>query len=343
MLVSKFRLYPKKSQITIINKIIECHRLLYNKCLEDKKQNRTTCYNQMKIFIPEIKDTEFGKLCNYSSMQQTVRRLEKAFNNLFKRNFSFPRFKSKNKFKSIEFSKFGDGWKIKENKLYIQHVGMIKIRIHRAINNPKMLTLVREGNEYYALIIDDYQKKWNNFINSDEIGIDLGFQNFIVTSNGQRIYHPKPLKIYLKTIAKLQSKKKWLARQKVCKKVANIRKDFIHKITTNLVKSNSVIVVEDLQCKNFLTEIKNINRALSDVSFGFFLKTLSEKAESAGRILVKIDPSYTSQECSNCGKIKKKSLKERTHSCECGLICDRDLNAAKVIYRRGITHLGLIT
>lgn len=339
MLVSKFRLYPKKSQITILNKIIEGHRLLYNKCLEQRKAKKISCYEQIKGVLPEYKSTELGKLCNYSSMQQTIRRLDKSYKKLFKKTASYPRFKGKNRFRSVEFGKSSDGWKIKGDKLYIQHVGDIKIKFHRSVKNPQRLILTKEGEDFYANIFDKSQKEWT-FTGKQEIGIDLGFQNFIVTSENQRVYHPKPLKRYLKTVSKLQSQKKWKAKQKVYKKIQNIRRDFTHKLTTNLVKENSVIVVEDLKSSELLTEIKNINRTLHDVSFGFFLKILTEKAESAGRILIKIDPSYTTQECSNCGRIQSKTLKERIHNCECGLKCDRDLNAAKIIYNRGATRFA---
>lgn len=343
MINLKFRIFPKKSQISKAQEMFGIHCDLYNDCLEDKIKNRTRCFDLIKSKVPEFKKKSPN--LNYSSLQQTVRRLDKAFNSFFKKNNHFPRFKKR--LNSIEYSKPGDGWKIKDGHVYIQGLGDIRANFHKQFSNPQRLTLIKKGNDFFiCLAVEEFK----NFPKAKgEIGIDLGLKNFITTSDGTIIDHPKPLKQKLKAVKKLNRQiksqnredlknKKRKALRKCYKKIAHRRSDFLHKTSHQIVSKNKKIFVEDLTIKNLHSDIRNINRTYGDVAIAEFIRMLSYKAERAGRIFVKVNPAYTSQECV-CGKLIPKKLTQRIHRCDCGHVEDRDFLAAKNILRRGLASL----
>jgi putative transposase len=348
----KYRLYPTAKQINVLIKQLNGHRFLYNQALTQRKEiyeqtGKGISYTtQATELLPKLrKENETIALCNYSSSQQTLRRLDKSFKSFFRRikaneKAGYPRFKSFDRFNTISYATLGDGCQIKSSRLYLQNVGNIKVKWHRSINgNIKTLSITRRNNKWYVNFIVDCECELLPATNRI-IGIDVGLKNFITTSEGHKIKPPKYLKRSEVKLAKAQkrlarrkkgSKRRKKARillAKYYEKITNQRLDFCHKVTYFLVQTYDSFIVENLDIKNMIKN-KYLSKSISDASWGIFLNILKSKAENAGRWYEEIIPNGTSQRCSNCGKIVKKSLAVRIHNCPyCKLSLDRDINAA---------------
>lgn len=354
----KILLFPTKSQIKKIDAQIEEHRLLYNSCLalkketwENEKEN-LSCFDLIKSETKKFKNT-----ANYSALQQTVRRLDKAYNSFFRRvkageKPGYPRFKNRDRFKTIEYGAYGDGNKLKNNKIYLQNVGQIKCSSQDFPENIKKISITRCKGKYYANLLYQDISKVSVAPTNKNVGIDFGIKTFVATSDGDKIESPKFHKQSLKEEAKVHRRihraekgtkeraKHKRSLQKVKSKIANRRKDFNHKLSRKIVDEYDTIAIEKIELEDLKSNIKNINRAYRDVAWGQFKTFLTYKAENAGKRVVEVNPAYTTQECSCCGNIKKKKLSERIHKCQkCGYEDDRDINAAKNILRRGLASL----
>ncbi len=188
---------------------------------------------------------------------------------------------------------------------------------------------------------------------NNAVGIDVGIHQYAVLSNGVAYENPrflrkqeKRLKKAQRTLSKKQkgsanyTKQAQLVRQ-YHEKVANQRRDFLHKLSFNLSKDYSVIAVENLNIRNMVRNRK-LSKSISDAGWGMFRNMLAYKCEKQGGVLVKVEPKYTTQDCSSCGERVKKSLSIRTHICmKCGTILDRDHNASLNILKKGLTQLAM--
>jgi putative transposase len=346
MITYQFRIYPNKKQKGLIDKQLEVHRELYNKCLDVKIKSyedigkSPSCFDLIKSEIPQYKG-----FSNYSSLQQTVRRLEKSFNSFFKQNAKFPRFKSENRFRTINYGKYGDGCKLKNGKLYLQYVGNIKIKLHRHPTEIKTLGVTKKNGEYFVNVSCENEIPNNKFDNKSScVGIDFGIQTSIITSDDEFISSPYFSKHKHKELKKLYRKKKYKAIQKVHKKISNQRKDFNHKLANYIVKKWDIICLEDLSVRGIQSENKKpVNRKLYDIGINQLINFMKYKAENAGKKLVMVNPAYTTQTCSKCGNIQKLELSQREYVCgnsSCGYVDNRDCNAAKNIKRLGLESLG---
>lgn len=353
--VVKFRLYPSKSQRRELFRQMGKHCELYNFCRQEKidsyEKTKTSpsVIDQIKAHVPKFKDRT-----NVSSLQQTVRRLDKAFQNFFRRVKSgqkpgFPRFK---KFlSSMEFSG-GDGAKAIGDRLYIQHVGRIKMVSHRPLSKYSRITVKYQSGQFFASFTVETAPR--TFYPSNEtIGLDFGLKTFVTVSNGEKIESPKFLRRSLGRLKKAASKrdkeeKGSLSRKKrshvvssIFRKISNQRLDFNHKLSNRLISENGVIAIEDLDIKKLSSgAISNINRTYNDVSWAQFAQMLTYKAANAGRKLICVNPANTSKTCSSCGKVNDLSLNDRMMNCECGHREDRDINAAKNILALGLQCLA---
>jgi putative transposase len=181
-----------------------------------------------------------------------------------------------------------------------------------------------------------------------QIGIDLGLRKFLTTSDNQQVPNPrflrkteKNLRIEQRKLAKKQRGSKNRAKQKLRvaklhRKIARSREDYHFKLAHYLVREYDAIHVENLNVKNMIQDGK-LNKSIHDAAWASFISTLLFKAEKAGKEVVLVDPKNTSQACSNCGSLPeiKKTLKDREHSCDCGLVLDRDHNAARNVLQKG--------
>lgn len=344
----------------MIDDIIKRHRWLYNTALEQrinsyKERQENTTYNQQSRWLTQSRKVvdAFANL-NFSSAQRTLRRLDKAFQAFFRRikegegKPGYPRFKGYNRFDSVEFT-YNDGSKVRSNrKLYIQGVGEIKVKWHRQFKGTiKTVIIQRKAGKYYACFSIEYVSTPVPKTGA-LVGLDMGISNLVTTSDNEFFAPPK---YYRQSEKKLRRTQRSVARkkkgsknrrkvvrilQKTHEHIANQRKDNIHKVARKLINEYDVIVVENLNT-NGMVKNPHLAKSIMDATWATFIIILANKAAEAGKQVIKVDPRFTSQICSECGEIVKKDLSARIHNCpHCRLILDRDINAAKNILVRGL-------
>ena len=349
----KYRIYPNKEQELYFAKTFGCTRFIYNKMLADRiksyEENKDLDIKQVKYPTPAQYKKEFEWLKEVDSLAlaNAQMNLDKAYKNFFRdKSVGFPKFKSKksNRFSYTTNNQNGtiyiDGNYIKIPKLKSK----IKIVLHRKFKGLiKSATVSKTPSKQYyiSILVDTENIKLPK--NENKIGIDLGLKEFAICSNGDRFENPKNLRKSEKRLIKLQrdlsrknkgSNNRNKARLKVAKlhqKIANQRKDFLHKISNYITNENQVIVIEDLKVKN-LIQNHNLAKAISEVSWAEFRTMLTYKCKWKGRKLIIAPSNYaSSQLCSNCGNksSQTKDLSCRTYVCPvCGMVMDRDINAS---------------
>lgn len=352
----KYRLFTNANQERELSIMLETHRRLYNEALDgrmlcwDAAGVNWTFFEQLRWFTIKRKLNAHYARINSWSGQNTLRALDRAYSNFFKSG-GFPRFKSRDRFNSFAFdmSANGGGCKIVSGKLRVQNVGAIRVKWHRELPEAakvKQARIIREGGNWFVVFsieLDGVDRCCGN----SSVGVDVGITAFATTSNGQTLGDSK---VFLRAQKKLRVKQRSLSRckkgsarrivakhavSKLYMKVRNTRKDTHRKVAKTLVDQCSVIAVERLNIKGMLKN-RRLARSISDAGWGQFIEILSSKAESAGAQVIKVDPKNTSQLCSGCGEVVKKSLSVRVHKCKCGLVLDRDVNAARNILARAV-------
>jgi len=348
----KFRIYPSKSQELQMQEHLWIAKNLWNGLLEYSKEHymKTAKFPSKKELQKKVKGRGL-----YSQTQQIIaHRVSDAIFRVFKLKkkgvkCGFPRFKSIDRMKSLLYPQ--SGFKL-DKKLKITPFGELSIKQHRTIEGKiKTMTLKRESSgKWFAIFCVEQESKEPRINKGEQIGIDLGLLKFATLSNGEVIKNPKILNKYGDKLAFLQkefSKKKkgsrnrQKAKHKVAvlhEKITNVRADFLHKTSIELVNLYSFIALEKLASQK-MSERRprelHLGKYITDAGWNMFANMLSYKAESAGCQVVFVNPKDTTQECSNCHEIVKKELSDRIHDCpNCGLIMDRDLNAAKNILIR---------
>lgn len=347
----KFRLYPNKQQQEQIRFTLERCRLLYNRLLEERirayKENRESLtYYQQKATLPERKKHIPGlKQVHSQVLQNVVERLDKSYQAFFRRVKSgekagFPRFKPQSQYDSFSYPQ--SGFAVEGRYLKLSKIGSVRIRLHRHVEGKiKTCSILVKNDRYYACLSSEV--KTNPLpASGKKIGIDLGVKYLAITSDGQFFESPNYLRKSEQKLKRLQravSKKQRGSNRRrkaiqllsrLHERVANQRKDYAHKISRQLVNQYQLIALEDLNVQGM---VKNHNLAKSIVDAGWnqLVQFVTYKAESAGRQVVQVNPFNTSQQCSACGEIVKKTLTERLHRCSCGYVNDRDVNAARNI------------
>jgi len=369
----EFRLYPTQSQRQRLENYLDACCSIYNWALEDRQNHyryakcSTGFYDQSKFLSEMRKKSEYLTDIHVHALQTTLKRVDLAFQSFFRRvkngeNPGYPRFKGRYLFNSFSFKENGNGFTLEKKKLKLSKIGRVRIRKHREIEGEiKTCTIKRRADGWYVLFcVETEPAKPNSIVNP--IGVDVGLNSFAVLSNGEKIRNPRFLKKGLEEIKRnqkiLSRKKKRSNRSKKARKilakkhlkVQRQRKDFHCKVASDLVRRFNPIFVEKLNILQLIkkaTEDKKNHKKIAaksenilDVGWGMFLQRLGSKAENAGSATKAVKPRGTSQECSGCKMIVKKGLDERIHSCpHCGLVLDRDENAAKNILQRGLLVL----
>jgi putative transposase len=376
----KFRLYPTRKQQERLQWTLDRARELYNAALQERRDayrmvgKHITYYDQANR-LPEIKDIrEEYNVIHSQVLQDVLRKADKAFKAFFVRckrgeTPGYPRFKGRNQFDSFTYPQGGYSL-THDNHVCLSKIGSIKIKLHREIKGTvKTCTIKREGDCWYVVFACEVEHEPLE-ANHEAIGIDLGLVHFATLSDGSTIENPRYLRKAEKKLERLQQalsrKKRGSARRKQAvkavgkahRKVANQRRDFLHKHSHSLVNSYGTIVFEDLQPVNMRKRPKpkqdeqgnyvpngaaakgGLNKSIVDAGWGLFQRFCTYKAANAGRDVLLVNPKYASQICSGCGQVRKKDHSERWHSCECGNELDRDHNAAINILALGRSLQG---
>jgi len=349
----KYRLYPTKKQQKLLEKHFGCCRYIYNWALELKTKSYTNDKKKLSFFdlgnlLPQLKkENTWLKEINSQSLQQSIKHVESAFTRFFREKKGFPKFKSKHRSRS-SFS-IPQNVKVDFEKSYVvvPKVGKVNTIFSREFEGKVKTCVVSKTrtNKYYISILvetKDTIPKKSKIKEKTSLGIDLGIKHFLITSNGDKIDNPKFLAKDLKKLKVLQrraskkvkgSNSRRKANLKVARtheKITNKRTDFLHKLSTRLIRENQTICLEDLAVSNMIKNHK-LARSISDVSWSNFVSMLQYKSEWYGTNIVfigRFDPS--SKLCSSCGTINKNLvLSDRDWICEkCKTTHDRDINAA---------------
>lgn len=351
----KFRIYPTPNQEKCFKQVLFSCFKLYNTAITHRREayriaKKSISRIDQQKELPKLKQ-DFPEYANIHSqvVQNVLHRVDFAFKSFFKRAKSktgkagFPRYKSFDRYDSFCFPQFG--FSVTGNKLNLTKIGSIRIKLHRQVlGKVKTCTIKREGVKWYCVFTSDVEYHIEKRIVSNSVGIDLGLTDFAVLSNGVEIKNPKYLKRSDNRLKSIQSKyskgkSKKLRKQLtwIHRKIANQRKDFQHKLSRKLVNNYDLIAYEDLKIKQMVEDnTYNLQKSIHDASWGKFIFMLNYKAEEAGSTVIKVNPKGTSQKCSRCGQVVKKSMYERSHMCSCGFETTRDHNAALNIERLGI-------
>jgi putative transposase len=356
----QYRLYPTKAQKKALQLQLDVSRHVYHMALEERmlaweleeksigKREGYLLAKQYKKTFPQAKPVHSHVL------QIAIEDLDRVFESFFRRvkageEPGYPRFKSYKHWHSIGFKQYGNGFKVDGRRLKVSSIGHIRVRWHRPYQGEiKTCRIVRKAGRWYVSLVCEEPDPVPLPELDVSIGIDMGINALITTSEGERVHNPrwyreaqaelrrKQRKLQRAQKGSHQRKKKLLHVQRQHEHVKNQRKDFFDKLVYELIQNYAVIVIEDLNIKNM---VKNgyLSKSILDAGWGYFKQRLLDKAADAGREVVLVDPAYTSKSCSNCGAMfEGLTQAQRWVDCECGLSLDQDHNAAlKVLKRAG--------
>ena len=368
----KFRLYPNKEQEILINKTFGCVRFVYNKMLAERKEiyeqhkdNKEELYKQ-KLPTPAKYKSEFEWLKEVDSLAlaNAQMNLQSAYNNFFRdKKVGFPKFKSKKKDKnSYTTNNVKNNIKIVDNKIKIPKIGFMNVKYHRQILDNQLIksctiSKTSTGKYYISILVEFERQVIQKEININNIlGLDYSQYELYVDSMDKIANYPK---YYYKMLSKLKKEQRKLSKcqkgsnnrnkqklkvAKLHEKVANQRKNFLHKKSKELSDNYNAIIIENLNMQA-MSQCLHLGKGISDNGWGMFTTLLKYKLKDRGKKLIKIDKWFpSSKKCNECGEINKElKLSDREWNCKsCGSIIQRDYNAAKNIRDEGIRLLGLI-
>ena len=356
----KYRFYPTDAQAAELSRTFGCVRKVYNMALDARtkawtRQERVN-YNQTSALLTAWKRTEELAYLNEVSsvpLQQTLRHLQVAFTNFFGKRAKYPRFKSRKKSrKSAEYTT--SGFRFREGKLtpakMAEPLDIVWSRPLPEVAAPSTVTVSQDaaGRWFVSMLCDDTISP--SPATTSAVGIDLGITCLATLSTGEKITNPRHERKDRARLARAQrelSRKamgnggnRAKARVKVARihaRIADRRRDFLHKLTTRLVRENQTVVIEDLTVRSMVKNHK-LARAISDAAWSDMRMMLEYKTAWYGRQLVVVDRWFPSSKlCGACGTIRAKlPLNVRTWTCECGTVHDRDVNAAKSLLAAGL-------
>lgn len=378
-LTYEFKLRPTSSEAIVFEEWLETHRRVYNYALAERRDwyksrscsvnacslrseyiiapdiPRPTFASQCKSLTVARQENEYLKRVNAQSLQQTLRRLEKAFVSMWEQNHGFPRFKKAGRMRSFSFPQLGTN-PLSNGYVKLPVIGAVKVRQSRSIPDGGVIKQARVVNRvsgWYVMLTVQWDASVPQPIPQGEaLGIDVGLTSFIATSNGLTIKRPRffvdaesKLKLLQQRLCKKQlGSNNWKKAQKKVAKlheyVANCRKDFHRKLSHQICNDSGMVFIEDLNLIGLSRSM--LGKHCLDAGFGQFFHILEQTCFKRGVYFQKVDSRKTSQICPNCGvETGKKELSERTHACSaCNYTADRDVAASQVVLIRGLAAVG---
>ncbi len=378
-LTYEFKLKPTVAQVTIFEDWLEQCRRVYNWALAERKdwfksrscqinacsiraeyiipaaQTRPTYASQCKSLTQARGTIPALKAVQVHVLQQTLKRLERAFVNMWEQKHGFPRFKKVGKMRSFVFPQMGIE-PIKNSAVKLPKIGWVQFRQSREIPSDailKQVRVVKRVSGWYAMLALQWDVSIPDIIpHGNPVGLDAGLTNFIATSDGLLIKRPKffidaerKLKLLQQSVSRKRiGSNNWKKAQKkvalLHEYVANCRKDWHRKLSHKICNDAGMVFVENLNLVGLSRGI--LGKHCLDAGFGQFFNILEQTCFKRGLYFQKVDARKTSQICPNCGtETGKKDLSERTHSCSsCGYITDRDVASAQVVLIRGLAAVG---
>jgi len=371
----KYRLFPTKAQEAALNETLAVCRLVYNSMvhertvLHERGEKAPTFYTQVPALARWKKDHAELKAVHSQVLQNVGRRVELAFQAFFRRvkageTPGYPRLKGRGQYDSFTYAQ--SGFKVGDSSVWLSLRGkrtQIKAKMHRAIvGTVKTCTVRRYGAKWFVCFSVEQEDSPLPPC-ADAVGLDAGLNSFMALSNGEFIDNPRFFRKEEKALAKAgrkqaETKKRSPERRKANKvlsriheRIRNRRHDFVHQTARRLVNRYGALAVEKLNVKDMLGN-HCLAKSISDASWSMFRTILTQKAESANREVIAVNPAYTSQDCSVCGYRPdglggrtKKRLSDRWHNCPmCTASLDRDTNAAINILNlalQGTSHAGI--
>ncbi|HEY9873812.1 MAG TPA: transposase, partial [Candidatus Obscuribacterales bacterium] len=376
MLVFEAKLEGTNEQYERLDEAIRTARFVRNSCLRYWMDNKGIGKYELSAYCAVLaKQFSWANKLNSQARQASAERAWSAISRFYdnckkgKPGFrerqpngkkDFPRFKKHQTHGSVEYKT--TGWKLSEDRRYITFTdgfaaGTFKMWGTRDLHfyqlkQLKRVRVVRRADGYYVQFCIDQERIEKREPTGKTIGLDVGLSHFYTDSNGQTVENPRHLRKSEKSLKRLSrqfsktqkgSKNRDKARKRLSLlhlKVSRQRKNFAVKLARCVVRSNDLVAYEDLQVRNMVKKRK-LSKSISDVAWSNFRNWLEYFGKVFGVVTVAVPPHYTSQNCSNCGEVVKKSLSTRTHSChQCGFVLDRDWNAAINILELGLRTVG---
>jgi putative transposase len=365
MLVLEFKTYGKSSQFKAVDEAILTAQFIRNSCIRLWIDEKRTGKNDLQKYCAVLaKNFPFANELNSMARQASAERAWSSINRFFENckkgipgKKGFPKFQKD--CRSVEYKT--SGWKLAEDRKSItftdkKNIGRLKLKGTRDLNfyqpdQIKRVRLIRRADGLYAQFCVDVNRIEVLEPSGSTVGLDVGLKEYYTDSEGGMIENPRFLRkgeTVLKRCQRRVSRKvkgsnnRRKARQVLGKrhlKISRQRKDHAVKLARCVITSNDVVVYEDLRIKNM---VRNhcLAKSINDASWYQFRVWMEYFGKVFGRITIAVNPQYTSQECSSCGEVVKKSLSTRTHVCQCGCVLDRDYNAARNILSRGLSTVG---
>lgn len=347
-------------------KTFGCVRFVYNKMLAERKET----YEKLKDDKAKLKEQKFPTPAKYKdefpflkevdslALANAQIHLQNAYKNFFEGRAGFPKFKSKKHKQSYTTNMVNGNIKLADGYIKLPKLKWVKLKQHREIPVHHMIksctiTKTKTG-KYFISILTEYEHQPVPKEIENVVGLDFSMNTLYVDSEGKRANYPRFYRQALEKLARAQrvlsrrrkGSNRWhKQRLKVARlheKIANQRKDFLHKTSRQLVNRYDAVVIEDLNMKG-MSQALNFGKSVHDNGWGMFTTFLQYKLEEQGKKLIKIDKWFpSSKTCSCCGQVRESlSLSERTFRCECGFESDRDVNAAINIKHEGMKRLAI--
>jgi putative transposase len=365
MLVLEFKVKGKATQYTAIDEAMRTAQFVRNKAVRFWMDNRGVGQKQLYHLSKSLREEfSFVKALNSSACQASIERAYSAIARFYSNcKKAIPGKKGYPKFqkncRSVEYKT--SGWALTENRKQItftdkKGIGKLKLQGTWNLNfyqldQIKRVRLVRRADGYYAQFLVSTENKVDVELTGKMIGLDVGLKEFYVDSNGHTEPNPK---FYRTGEKRLKFKQRRVSRKnigsanrrkainklgRVHLKISRQREEHAKRVARCVIQSNDLVAYEDLRIKNL---VKNhcLAKSINDAGWYQFRKWLEYFGVKFGKITVAVSPAYTSQECSSCGTLIKKSLSMRTHACQCGFVLDRDWNAAINILKLALSTTG---